>query len=143
MKHADDKRKFIAEVQHVIIVEPLSDPAVEGQAVDCVHRTRPSWACALIHCGAERELDIDVFNAEAQHVIIVEPLLDPAVEAQAVGRVHRIGQTKPTYVHRFIVEASVEEQVHRLSCDRLAAMDLRAASSQPQSTTERDLLTVR
>ena len=84
-----------------------------------------------------------MFIAEAQHVIIVEPLLDPAVEAQAVGRVHRIGQTKPTYVHRFIVEASVEEQVHRLSCDRLAAMDLRAASSQPQSTTERDMLTVR
>ncbi|KAK9861979.1 hypothetical protein WJX84_007298 [Apatococcus fuscideae] len=80
---------------------------------------------------------------EAQHVILVEPLLDPAVEAQAVGRVHRIGQTKPTYVHRFVVEASVEEQVHQLSSERLAAMDLRAASFRSQTTTERELLTVR
>ena len=34
-------------------------------------------------------------------MILTEPLLDPAVEAQAVGRVHRIGQTQPTYVHRY------------------------------------------
>lgn len=43
---------------------------------------------------------------EAQHVILVEPLLNPAAEAQAVGRVHRIGQDKPTLVHRFLVRAS-------------------------------------
>ena len=43
---------------------------------------------------------------EAQHVILVEPLLNPAAEAQAISRVHRIGQEHRTLVHRFIVRAS-------------------------------------
>eukprot|EP00478_Filoreta_tenera_P002447 GABV01002533.1.p3 GENE.GABV01002533.1~~GABV01002533.1.p3 ORF type:complete len:106 (-),score=21.74 GABV01002533.1:120-437(-) len=37
----------------------------------------------------------------AQRVFLLEPSLNPAVEAQAVNRVHRIGQTRPCFVHRF------------------------------------------
>lgn len=40
---------------------------------------------------------------EAQHVILVEPLLNPAAEAQAISRIHRVGQDKKTFIHRFIV----------------------------------------
>lgn len=40
---------------------------------------------------------------EAQHVILVEPLLNPGTEAQAINRVHRVGQKKKTFVHRFFV----------------------------------------
>merc|ERR1711904_346423 len=55
---------------------------------------------------------------EAQHVILIEPLLDPAKEAQAFGRVDRIGQTKQTFVHRFIVTETVEEKVYKLAQQR-------------------------
>ena len=37
---------------------------------------------------------------EATHVLLMEPILNPGSELQAIGRVHRIGQTKETFVHR-------------------------------------------
>lgn len=49
---------------------------------------------------------------EATHVLFVEPQLDIAEEAQAVARVHRIGQTSETHIYRFIVRHSVEETMY-------------------------------
>ncbi|MPC35311.1 E3 ubiquitin-protein ligase SHPRH [Portunus trituberculatus] len=51
---------------------------------------------------------------EARHVILVEPILNPAAELQAIGRVHRIGQTKETTVHRFLVRKTIEERMHHI-----------------------------
>ena len=67
-------------------------------------------------------------HAEAQHVIMMEPIFDPAVEQQAIGRIHRIGQTQATTVHRFVVERSVEQNVHRICSARMAAMDMRGST---------------
>jgi SNF2 family DNA or RNA helicase len=45
------------------------------------------------------------------HVFFLDPSLDQAIEQQASGRVYRIGQTKPTFVHRLLIRNSVEETV--------------------------------
>ncbi|XP_017277058.1 E3 ubiquitin-protein ligase SHPRH [Kryptolebias marmoratus] len=63
---------------------------------------------------------------EATHVLLVEPILNPAHELQAIGRVHRIGQTKPTFVHRFLIKSTIEE--------RMQAM-LKTAEKSHSSTT--------
>ncbi|XP_056914491.1 E3 ubiquitin-protein ligase SHPRH isoform X2 [Takifugu flavidus] len=51
---------------------------------------------------------------EATHVLLVEPILNPAHELQAIGRVHRIGQTKPTFVHRFLIRSTIEERMQAM-----------------------------
>ena len=67
---------------------------------------------------------------EAQHVFLVEPLVNTAVEAQAVGRVHRVSQTRATTVHRFVVEGTVEEAIYRLR-ERATAADSADAAPSP------------
>ncbi|MEC7241655.1 MAG: DEAD/DEAH box helicase [Myxococcota bacterium] len=47
----------------------------------------------------------------ADYVFIVDPWWNPAVEAQATDRAHRIGQTKPVIAVRLISEDSVEERI--------------------------------
>lgn len=54
-------------------------------------------------------------------MILVEPQINPAAEAQAIGRVDRIGQKRETTVHRFIIQNTVEERV--LEIGRAKARD--------------------
>lgn len=50
----------------------------------------------------------------ADTVIHYEPWWNPAAQAQATDRAHRIGQTRPVFVHNLIVAGSVEERMERL-----------------------------
>jgi E3 ubiquitin-protein ligase SHPRH len=49
---------------------------------------------------------------EATHVFLVEPLINEAVESQAVARVARLGQTRSTFVHKYILNNTIEEKIH-------------------------------
>jgi DNA repair protein RAD5 len=48
---------------------------------------------------------------EAKRVFMMDPWWSFAVEAQAIDRVHRMGQMEEVVVHRFVVEGSVEERM--------------------------------
>ncbi|KAI9104077.1 SNF2 family N-terminal domain-containing protein, partial [Phlyctochytrium arcticum] len=50
----------------------------------------------------------------ASRVYILEPYWNPAVEDQAQDRVHRMGQTRPVHVIRFVVEDSIEEVIESM-----------------------------
>ncbi len=43
-----------------------------------------------------------------------------ALEAQAIGRVHRLGQRKPVTVTKFVVKGTVEENIVKWNSDMLA-----------------------
>ena len=59
----------------------------------------------------------------ADHVFICDPWWNPAVEAQAADRTHRIGQTRPVFVYRLIAADTVEERILALQDSKRALMD--------------------
>jgi len=50
----------------------------------------------------------------AEYVYLLDPWWNPAVEAQAVDRTHRIGQTQSVFAYRLIAKDTVEEKVLEL-----------------------------
>lgn len=48
---------------------------------------------------------------EADYVFILDPWWNPAVEAQAVDRAHRIGQKRKVFTYKFITRDTVEEKI--------------------------------
>ncbi|WP_322938086.1 DEAD/DEAH box helicase [Nocardioides bizhenqiangii] len=50
----------------------------------------------------------------ASVVVLCEPQLNPALEAQAVARAHRMGQLQSVQVHRLLSEDAVDERIHEL-----------------------------
>ena len=54
----------------------------------------------------------------ADIVIHFDPWWNPAAEAQATDRAHRIGQTRPVTVYRLLTRGTVEEKVVRLQAKK-------------------------
>jgi DNA repair protein RAD16 len=50
----------------------------------------------------------------ANHIFIMDPWWNPAAEMQAIDRTHRIGQRKPIFATRFIIENTIEERILKL-----------------------------
>ncbi|MGN6412678.1 DEAD/DEAH box helicase [Flexivirga sp.] len=48
---------------------------------------------------------------EADYVFVLDPWWNPATEAQAIDRVHRIGQDRPVMVYRLVSAGTIEEKV--------------------------------
>jgi len=57
---------------------------------------------------------------EADTVILYDPWWNPAVEAQAMDRAHRIGQDKPVFVYKLMTEHTVEERILKLQARKQA-----------------------
>ena len=55
---------------------------------------------------------------EANHVFMIEPLLNHSVDSQAINRIHRIGQTQKTYIHRYLISDTIEIKIDKMRVDR-------------------------
>ncbi len=77
----------------------------------------------------------------ADHVFLVDPWWNPAVEDQAADRAHRIGQDKPVMVYRLVARDTVEERILALQASKRALAEAAlGGADRAVSLTRDDLL---
>ena len=54
----------------------------------------------------------------ADYVFLLDPWWNPAIEDQAVDRVHRIGQQKRVFVYRMLTKGTIEERIQQLKSEK-------------------------
>ena len=77
----------------------------------------------------------------ADTVIHYDPWWNPAVENQATDRAHRIGQDKPVFVYKLIVEEGIEAAIEQLKARKAALAEalFDGASKSPLDLNEADI----
>ncbi len=59
----------------------------------------------------------------ADYVFLLDPWWNPAVEDQAIDRVHRLGQANPVFVYRLMTAGTIEERIQALKAEKRAMFD--------------------
>ncbi|PYH40056.1 putative SNF2 family helicase/ATPase, partial [Aspergillus saccharolyticus JOP 1030-1] len=81
-------------------------------------KSDPALECFLLHARAHSS-GLNLICAT--NVIFCEPLINTAIELQAIARVHRIGQHRPTTIWMYLVSDTVEQSIYDLSVSRRLA----------------------
>ena len=127
-----------ARAQHV---EELIRPALaRGATVVCDRYVDSS----VTYQGAGRQLGVEevlgLNLTAASYVILFDPWWNPAIEAQAIDRTHRLGQTRTVIAYRLLTEGTVEERIWELQQRKSAlAKDLLGEESFARSLSRGDL----
>ena len=119
---------FSQFVQHLALVRAALDERQLAYAyLDGTTRDRPA---EVTRFQEDEKLKIFLISLKAggvglnltaaDYVFILDPWWNPAVEAQAVDRAHRIGQLRPVFTYKFITQGTVEEKILALQRRKLA-----------------------
>src|SRR5690606_9649496 len=75
----------------------------------------------------------------ADTVIHYDPWWNPAAEAQATDRAHRIGQDRPVHVYKLVARATLEETILQLQDEKRAITNATLAPGAATKLTAADL----
>lgn len=80
----------------------------------------------------------------AEYVFLLDPWWNPAIEAQAIDRAHRIGQTNTVFTYKFITKGTVEEKILALQTSKkqLAQDLITTEESFIKSLTKEDVMSL-
>lgn len=74
---------------------------------------------------------------KADHVFIMDPWWNPATEAQAADRAHRIGQENPVMVYKLVAKDTVEEKIIELQEKKRALADITVGQTSAEMKLEK------
>ncbi|KZF03879.1 hypothetical protein A2J03_27660 [Rhodococcus sp. EPR-157] len=107
--------KFLGKIRDRLEAEGISLAYLDGATrnrEEAVEQFRSGGATVfLISLKAG---GVGLTLTEADYCFVLDPWWNPATEAQAVDRAHRIGQTRTVFVHRYIARGTIEEKVMEL-----------------------------
>src|SRR5206468_2021272 len=116
---------FLSIVREALAAEKIPFSYLDGKTRDRAaavdkFRTDPDCSVFLISLKAG---GLGLNLTEAEVVFLLDPWWNPAVEAQAIDRTHRIGQSRPVFAYRLIARDTVEEKVLELQETKRALAD--------------------
>jgi SNF2 family DNA or RNA helicase len=74
----------------------------------------------------------------ADHIFLLDPWWNPAVEDQAADRAHRIGQTRPVMIYRLVALDTVDERILELQQRKRELADLALEGTGAATALSRD-----
>ena len=105
--------------------------------IDIKQFNQPGSPLSVFLCST-RAGGLGITLTSADTVVLYDSDFNPQVDLQAMDRAHRIGQTKPVSVFRFITENSVEEKIieraeRKLFLDRMVVEQGRLTMQMPNA----------
>ena len=101
-----------------LVLTGETPPAARGDIVARFQALQAPVLLASLKAGG-----VGLNLTAADTVIHMDPWWNPAVEQQATDRAHRLGQSKPVFVYKVLVEGSIEERILALQARKAALAD--------------------
>ena len=77
-------------------------------------RASPPYDTWLHPIQAQEPLGSGLNLSAASYFVLFDPWWNPAVEAHAIDRTHRIGQKQTVFAYRLIIKGTIEEKIRLL-----------------------------
>jgi hypothetical protein len=134
---------FLSIVKTQLDQQNIPYAYLDGQSKDRAgeidrFQTRPDCPVFLISLKAG---GVGLNLTAADYILLLDPWWNPAVEAQAIDRAHRIGQTKKVIAYRIVSKDSIEDKILQLQQQKrdLADAILREENSLLRALSPQDL----
>jgi len=134
---------FLALLQKQLKAKKIRYEYLDGQTTDRqgpVERFQNDEKCKLFLVSLKAG-GVGLNLTAAEYVFLLDPWWNPAIEAQAIDRAHRIGQTRKVFAYRLIARDTVEEKILELQKTKKELTDsiISADSSLIRTLTKEDL----